>query len=77
MRDWEDAILDRQESESEDCLQCPYKGIMCRSQCMEICYIQNPYLTDYQKEKKKMKQIEKSKRWKNIRLNSFLPPYFN
>lgn len=41
----EDAILDRQESEEDECKNCPYKGIdNCRNQCMEIIETYNPNL---------------------------------
>lgn len=36
MRDYEDAILDAQESEADDCASCPYKGDECNNQCMEV-----------------------------------------
>lgn len=36
MRDYEDAILDAQESEADDCSICPYKGDKCRNQCEEV-----------------------------------------
>ena len=43
MESWEDVILERQESEAEDCSDCEYKG-KCRNQCMEIQKIYNPNL---------------------------------
>jgi hypothetical protein len=33
--DWEELILARQESEADDCTNCPYKGEKCRNQCTE------------------------------------------
>lgn len=44
MEDWEDAILERQESEADECKTCPYKGDKCRNQCMETKNIYNPNL---------------------------------
>lgn len=44
MYDYEDAILDRQESEGEDCSHCPYKGEKCKNQCLEIKEVYNPFL---------------------------------
>lgn len=43
MESWEDVILERQESEAEDCSDCEYKE-KCRNQCMEIQKIYNPNL---------------------------------
>lgn len=43
MRSWEDAILERQESDAEDCSKCDYKW-ECKNQCMEIQKIYNPNL---------------------------------
>ena len=41
MNDYENAILEQQESVSEDCETCEYK---CCNQCMEITEIYNPNL---------------------------------
>lgn len=35
MSDYENAILSRQESEADDCANCPHKTA-CNNQCMEI-----------------------------------------
>lgn len=43
MNDYENAILEQQESVSEDCATCEYKCNCC-SQCMEITEIYNPNL---------------------------------
>lgn len=43
MNDYENAILEQQESVSEDCTTCKYKCNCC-SQCMEITEIYNPNL---------------------------------
>lgn len=44
MKDWEDAILIRQDSQADECTNCPHKGEKCKSQCMEIKSTYNPYL---------------------------------
>ena len=44
MHDYEDIILDSQESEEENCTHCPYKGEKCKSQCLEIKEVYNPFL---------------------------------
>lgn len=44
MRDYEDAILDRQESEADQCAGCPYKGRQCNNQCEETQVTYNPYI---------------------------------
>lgn len=37
MPDYEWLILERQEdTETDDCVNCPYKGDKCQNQCMEI-----------------------------------------
>ena len=38
MHDYENAILSRQESEADDCANCPYKGTACKNQCERIEY---------------------------------------
>lgn len=43
MNDYENAILEQQESVSEDCETCEYKCNYC-NQCMEITEIYNPNL---------------------------------
>ena len=43
MNDYENAILEQQESDSDDCATCEYKCNCC-SQCMEITEIYNPNL---------------------------------
>lgn len=43
MNDYENAILEQQESVSEDCATCEYKCNCC-NQCMEITEIYNPNL---------------------------------
>lgn len=43
MNDYENAILEQQESVSEDCATCEYKCNCC-SQCTEITEIYNPNL---------------------------------
>lgn len=43
--DYEEMILERQESDGNDCSSCPYAGIhTCRNQCMEIEEHWNPNL---------------------------------
>lgn len=46
--DYEDLILEKQESEEDDCSSCTYNpkrtGKMCNCQCEEIVEIYNPYL---------------------------------
>lgn len=44
MRDYEDVILDFQESEIDECMNCPYKGTQCQNQCMEIIVQYNQVL---------------------------------
>lgn len=45
MRDIEEAILILQDSECEDCTNCPFKGEKtCRNQCMEVIEVPNRYL---------------------------------
>ena len=34
--DYEEMILEQQETEKDDCAACPYKGTACRNQCMKI-----------------------------------------
>lgn len=42
---YEDVILSRQESETDDCKGCPYASVeLCRNQCMEVTEIYNPNL---------------------------------
>ena len=47
MESYESAILEMQESEADDCADCPYKGNKCRSQCMSPGGITNPNLGGY------------------------------
>ena len=42
-RDYEDAILDRQEFDADECANCVYK-YSCRNQCEEIEEHYNPNL---------------------------------
>lgn len=44
MESYEDLILDHQESEYDECTECPYKGDACNNQCMEIEIQYNPNL---------------------------------
>lgn len=44
MESWEDAILIRQESETDECAACPHNGEKCRNQCMGIENVYNPYI---------------------------------
>lgn len=45
MIDYEYAILQAQESEVDDCRDCPYAGVKtCNNQCLEVVEIHNPYL---------------------------------
>lgn len=44
MMDYEDLILDMQESEMDDCKTCPYKRGRCRNQCLEMEEHYNPAL---------------------------------
>lgn len=44
MKDWEDAILDMQESEEDECSTCEYRGERCRNQCSRIDVRYNPFL---------------------------------
>ena len=42
---YEDAILERQEIEHDECATCPHKGIgTCKNQCMEITEVNNAYI---------------------------------
>lgn len=41
---YEYAILDAQDSQSDECHDCEYKGSVCRNQCMELKTIYNPNL---------------------------------
>lgn len=41
---YEDAILEAQDSQSDECHDCEYKGSACRNQCMELKTIYNPNL---------------------------------
>lgn len=47
MRDWEDAILNRQESEADDCYNCPYKGIECDNSCETESVVINPIVAHW------------------------------
>lgn len=52
-RDCEDAILDRIESEADDCKHCEYASeSKCRNQCMEITNVVNPMIATYAKGKR-------------------------
>lgn len=43
--DYESLILNRQDSEADDCRNCPYASIeLCRNQCEETREIVNPLL---------------------------------
>ena len=49
MIDYEWLILERQESEAEDCATCPYNpkrnnGKLCNNECMEITELDCPWL---------------------------------
>ena len=45
MIDYEDAIFDRQECESDRCRGCEFAGIdTCNNQCMEVEEVYNPNL---------------------------------
>lgn len=43
MKSWEDAILDRQESETDECKECEYKQ-RCKNQCNEVHVVYNQNL---------------------------------
>lgn len=47
MADYEGLILARQESESDECTTCPYKGMECENQCMEIELHYNPWIQSH------------------------------
>lgn len=42
--DYEELILDCQESEDDECITCPYKGNKYNNQCMRIEKHYNPYI---------------------------------
>lgn len=45
MESYEDAILERQESESDNCAGCEFVGAeKCHNQCMETQCVYNPNL---------------------------------
>ena len=44
MFDYEEMILECQESEEDECKNCPYKKEKCKNQCMKIQTIYNPVL---------------------------------
>lgn len=41
---YENKILERQESICDECTTCPHKGKKCTNQCMEITYVYNPVI---------------------------------
>lgn len=41
---YEDAILNTQDSQSDECHDCEFKGTACHNQCMELKPIYNPNL---------------------------------
>lgn len=43
--DYEELILENQESENDECSTCQYKGSKCHNQCMRIEKHYNPYIT--------------------------------
>ena len=47
MIDYEEMILEMQESEEDDCKTCPYKGTKCRNQCMCETKKYNPILATF------------------------------
>ena len=47
MIDYEDLILERQESEADECATCPHKVMECNNQCMEIEWHSNPFVSRY------------------------------
>ena len=42
---YEYVILDAQDSQSDECHDCEYKGSACRNQCMELKPIYNPKIS--------------------------------
>lgn len=44
--DYEYLILANVDAENtvDECANCPYKGELCNSQCMEVTEVYNPYL---------------------------------
>ena len=42
---YEYAILETQDSQSDECHDCEYKGSVCRNQCMELKPIYNPKIS--------------------------------
>lgn len=44
--DYEYLILNSadEENTADECVDCPYKGELCNSQCMEVTEIYNPYI---------------------------------
>ena len=44
MKDYEDLILESQESESDECSTCPYRGTACNNQCLRVEYHYNPLI---------------------------------
>lgn len=47
MIDYEEMILEMQESEEDDCKTCYYKGEKCRNQCMREAENYNPIVATY------------------------------
>ena len=44
MKDYEDLILESQESESDECTTCPYRETACNNQCLRVDYHYNPLI---------------------------------
>lgn len=44
MKDYEDLILESQESENDECSTCPYRGTACNNQCLRVEYHYNPLI---------------------------------
>lgn len=47
--DYEYLILNNcdEDNTTDECANCPYKGEACKSQCMEVREIYNPYIKQY------------------------------
>ena len=49
--DYEYLILNNadEDNTTDECTNCPYKGDLCNSQCVEITEVFNPYLSHINK----------------------------
>lgn len=47
MRSYEDAILNRQEIENDDCKNCKFVGVKCKNQCEKIYTVYNPIILQF------------------------------